>query len=122
MHIGRIVFVKQNIKKMGGSGSSGGGKRPTSNSLGKDCDDIVIIAYLQSPSATALSRIRVGILLPVIYFEKKVLVINEDSEIIGAIGGVNMAKLANCMTKNHQYFAEVLLIVGGKCKVKITHI
>lgn len=107
---------------MGGSGSSGGGKGPTSNSLGKDCDDIVIMAYLQSPSATALSRIRVGMLLPVIYFENKVLVINEDSEIVGAMGGVNMAKLASCITKKHQYVAEVLLITGGKCKVKIIHI
>ena len=107
---------------MGGSGSSGDGKRPTLNSLGKDCDDIVIVAYLQSPSATVLSRIRVGMLLPVIYFDNKVLVIDEDSEIVGAIGGVNMAKLARCITKNHQYVAEVLLITGGKCKIKITHI
>lgn len=107
---------------MGGSGSSDGGKRATSNSLGKDCEDIALSAYLQSPSAAALLRIRVGMLLPVIHFEKKVLVINEDSEIIGAIGGVAMAKLASCMAKKHQYVAEVQLITGGKCKVRIKHI
>jgi hypothetical protein len=106
---------------MGGSGPPGG-SRPKTSSLGQSCEDILIIAQLQSPSAGALSGVRVGMILPVILFEKKVLVVNDDSDIIGTIGGVNMARLAACMAKKHQYIAEVLQITGGKCKVKITHL
>ncbi len=105
---------------MGGNGPSEKDQRPL-DSLGKDCSSTEIVAVLQSPRETTLSRLRLGDLLGVIYFENKVLIINNDDEVVGSITGKNMAQLASCIIKKHNYQAEIVQINGGNCKVKITH-
>jgi len=124
----------------GPSGGGGGDWRPTSESRpttrsGSDASgsgtatmdpcDIDTTLPLNSPNQAVLNRVIVGDILGVqlIPGPPMVLVASTASgDVVGSITAAQMAQLIACIRQGVTYQAEVKVIRGGLCQVRVTRV
>lgn len=100
-----------------------------SNSLGRGnrpdtCLILIIETSLLSPNEEVIRVLRKGAKLKVIYDETTTRIQAEtvSGEIVGTLASNRTIQLLSCLKAGHKYQAEVMEILGGNCKVKVTHI
>lgn len=102
----------------GGGGSGGGGSSPSS------CELLNFEAALASPDPELLRKVRVEWALRVEVRDvgaSKVAVVVSNDGVVGSITSPQAVQLIDCLGEGHTYYAQVLEIRGGLCRVRIRH-
>lgn len=105
---------------MGGSGS--GGWEPTAPS--NPCERVAFRATINSPQPSVVPGLATGTVLDVkLQTTPNIAVIADLSgTVIGALTGIRVNDLVNCIQNGYQYEATVVTVIGGKCTVDVHHI
>ena len=84
------------------------------------CLNLVIITNLASVDAEVLKKVDVGEVLPMAAQSADgPVVVMKDDEVLGTVLSSKLVQLLNCMNGGTEYEAEVLIIEGAICQVKI---
>ncbi len=112
----------------GGGGGGGRGRRyegtPTGGGGGGGCDSVDFTCALASPNAALLGQIKVDWTLQVEsrpVANTKVAVVVVNGEALGTITAPEAVRLLECIDKGFSYWAQVLEIRGGLCRVRVRH-
>jgi len=100
-------------------GGGGGGGPPRSS-----CELLTFEAALASPNPELLALVRVDRILRVEVRNaggSRVAVVVSDAGVLGSITSPQALQLIDCIDEGHTYYAHVLQIQGGLCRVRIRH-
>lgn len=103
---------------MGGSGSSGGWN-PTPPR--DPCGTLAFRAQINSPQPAALTQLQAGakLILQLALPAQTSVIAWHNGIQVGALTGVKVASLINCLCNGYGFEAEVVTISGGLCAVDV---
>ena len=112
---GRQSHTRPQPEPSGRGGSQGGAES-------SDPCDINEVTTLNSPNRAILSTLQSGdeLNIELEMGPPRQLLAKREDEVAGSITSPNSARIIQCIRSEHrQYAAIVLLIIGGRCDVKI---
>jgi hypothetical protein len=104
------------------TGSSGDGFIPTINRPGgnESCRDLVIVTNLASPQADVISEVQNGdVLMLQVASDQGPINALHNGRIAGTIISRDQVRLLACIVSGTAYEAEVLMMNGGQCQVRV---
>lgn len=102
---------------MAGSGSSDW----TPSTPSSPCDQLSFTAIINSPQPVVIGGLKQGDVLNVRLQSapQTAVVVEYNGAVAGALTGVKIASLINCLHNGYTFSAEVISVVGGKCTVEV---
>lgn len=101
---------------MGGSGS--GGYRPSAPA--SPCARLTFQAAVNSPQPAVIAQLSVGSVLDVVSGTTgQTVTVEFQGQPAGALTGIQVTQLINCMASGFQYQAVVAQLKGGLCVVQV---
>jgi hypothetical protein len=100
-------------------GGGGVGSGPSSS-----CDTLGFDAALSSPDPAVVSKLKVDWILRIesrAAGGTKVAVAVIDGRVVGTLTSPEAIRLIDCMDEGHTYYASILEIKGGLCRIRIRH-
>jgi len=117
-----VLLQRMSLTGGGGheiGGGGGGGDGPRSS-----CEQLTFVAALSSPNPKLLAHVKVEWALRVetrSVSGTKVAVVISEGEVLGTITTPEALRLIDCIDEGHTFYAHVLEIKGGLCRVRIRH-
>lgn len=104
----------------GGGVHAGGPIRDTFSG----CLNIKFETILMSVAPETLKQVHVGDILNLALQEqqsKPIVAALKGDILVGTVGSAYLTQLIECMQEDHKYYADVLSLEGGACRVKVHH-